>query len=68
MREEGYHYGQIGAVVRAEALAVGVTAGIACAAGLVVAVAGRRSLRPALVAGGEHSQRQPSCLMRPIGA
>jgi MFS family permease len=27
MREEGYHYGQIGAVVGAEALAVGVTAG-----------------------------------------
>jgi len=27
MREEGYHYGQIGAVVGAESLAVGVTAG-----------------------------------------
>jgi MFS family permease len=27
MREEGYHYGQIGAVVGAEALVVGVTAG-----------------------------------------
>ena len=27
MREEGYHYGQIGAVVGAEALAVGLTAG-----------------------------------------
>jgi MFS family permease len=26
MRQEGYHYGQIGAVVGAEALAVGVTA------------------------------------------
>ena len=39
MREEGYHYGQIGAVVGAEALAVGVTAGFV---GRLVDRVGRR--------------------------
>jgi MFS family permease len=39
MREEGYHYGQIGAVVGAESLAVGVTAGFV---GRLVDRAGRR--------------------------
>jgi hypothetical protein len=55
MREEGYHYGQIGAVVGAEEASVEwalATAGIACAAGFAVAVAGRRSLQPAVPAGG----------------
>ena len=39
MREEGYHYGQIGAVVGAESLAVGLTAGFV---GRLVDRAGRR--------------------------
>src|SRR5687767_9201241 len=39
MREEGYQYGQIGAVVGAEALAVGVTAGFV---GRLVDRVGRR--------------------------
>lgn len=39
MRQEGYHYGQIGAVVGAEALAVGVTAGFV---GRLVDRVGRR--------------------------
>jgi MFS family permease len=39
MREEGYHYGQIGAVVGAESLAVGVTAGFV---GRLVDRSGRR--------------------------
>ena len=41
MREEGYHYGQIGAVVGAEALAVGVTAGFV---GRLVDRVGRRQV------------------------
>jgi MFS family permease len=41
MREEGYHYGQIGAVVGAEALAVGVTAGFV---GRLVDRIGRRTV------------------------
>lgn len=41
MREQGYHYGQIGAVVGAEALAVGVTAGFV---GRLVDRVGRREV------------------------
>src|SRR5215217_6633230 len=41
MREEGYQYGQIGAVVGAEALAVGVTAGFV---GRLVDRVGRRQV------------------------
>jgi MFS family permease len=41
MREEGYHYGQVGAVVGAEALAVGLTAGFV---GRLVDRVGRRQV------------------------
>ena len=41
MREEGYHYGQIGAVVGAESLAVGITAGFV---GRLVDRVGRRQV------------------------